>query len=106
MKTLSTTPIKELDTFFLGRGEVSGFTFKLIKHNISGYIYEVSDDNIIHYEVFKRKVNPRFNCVSYPKCKSFGVWAWSYQNYNKALTKFIDISITFIDEDEFFKYKK
>ena len=38
----------------------------------------------IIYEVFKRKINKRFNCVSYPGNNAFGYWALTFPKYEQA----------------------
>lgn len=66
-------PIKELDLVIKGRGEVNGYTFTQIDRSPYAYIYESRDAyGVVVYEVFRRKVNYQFNCVSYPKCSGFG----------------------------------
>jgi hypothetical protein len=78
------TEPKELPLEFRGTGEVRGFTFVQVEKSDKGYIYEVLDSGRLHYEVFRRKVN-QFGGVSYPKAKSFGLWAWSTRSLEKAL---------------------
>jgi hypothetical protein len=53
-------------------------TYKQICSSNQGYIYEVADSENDHkyYEVFERRYNRRFNCISYPTDKAFGKWAW------------------------------
>jgi hypothetical protein len=80
--------IKNLPEQFVGRGEVRGFEFIQISKTNRGFCYEVSSNGIItHYEVFRRKINKRFNCESYPTAKSFGLWAWTYRTKEEALNK-------------------
>jgi hypothetical protein len=79
--------IKELAETFEGRGEVRGDTFNIICKNERAYLYQRCGD-IICFEVFKRKVNKQFNCVSYPKSNSFGDWAWCFTNLYDAMNKF------------------
>lgn len=76
--------MKELEKQFTGIGEVKGFTFTQIKQNEVGFIYEVESLGSKHYEVFKRRENSRFGCVSYPKSKSFGIWAWTTSDLDRA----------------------
>jgi len=76
--------MKELQKEFEGRGEVRGFRFRQISETKLGYLYEVDVDGAIHYETFKRKENTRFNTISYPTSKAFGIWAWSNTNLEKA----------------------
>lgn len=76
--------MKELSEHFIGRGEVRGFEFKQIEKTDNGYIYSVIGEGVTHYEVFKRRENTQFNCISYPNSNSFGVWAWSVNTLEKA----------------------
>ena len=87
--------MRELQEEFIGKGEVKGFKFTQIKKTEYAYLYQVEDysTNRMRYEVFKRRINKRYECVSYPKSKSFGLWAWSIFNYQKALQKFEEISL-------------
>lgn len=78
--------IKELPLEFTGTGEVRGFFFTQIRSADKGFIYSVMNNGQVYYEVFKRKTN-RFGGISYPKSKSFGLWAWSYMSLEKAQTK-------------------
>lgn len=65
---------KELEEVFKGRGEVKGFTFTQLDRSDHAYLYEQKDDEFgdINYEVFRRRVNVQFGCVSYPKSNGFG----------------------------------
>jgi len=85
--------MKELEKEFVGKGEVRGFRFTQIKKNQFAYLYEVTAFKNVWYEVFHHKENNRYNCVSYPKSKSFGLWAWSISNLFEAIDKFDNISI-------------
>ena len=91
---------------FLGTGEVSGFTFKLVGLSNAGHLYEVvSEDSTPHYEVFKRRLVPI--CIdfnnriysdvdfkeTYPKAKDFGIWAWTFKTLRDALDKFGELNI-------------
>jgi hypothetical protein len=80
--------MKQLQENFIGRGEVKGFIFTQIKKSDKAYIYEVNCDGFVHYEVFKHKENNQFNCVSYPKSLSFGLWAWTKSTLEKAIELF------------------
>ena len=80
--------MKELKTEFEGRGEVSGFHFKQLMKSDKGYMYEKNYAGCMFYEVFKRRENKRFNCISYPSSPSFGYWAWDCRDFDKALNKF------------------
>ena len=84
--------IKELKKEFIGVGEVRGFLFRQIKRTNYGFIYEVAAGNGKHYEVFKRRINKQFFNVSYPRSKSFGLWAWTTSSLDKANEILIQIS--------------
>lgn len=66
--------IKELDEVIKGRGEMKGFTFTQLKKSEFAYLYEVLEEESGHktYEVFRRRENVQFGCVSYPSSKGFG----------------------------------
>ncbi|PRX54412.1 hypothetical protein [Flagellimonas meridianipacifica] len=53
-------------------------TFQQIGISDQAYIYEVTDleTDHIYYEVFERRYNRRFDCISFPTDKAFGKWAW------------------------------
>lgn len=78
--------MRELPVEFVGVGEVRGFQFRQVSRTMFGYIYEVRvpGKGGCHYEVFRRMENARFGCVSYPKSKSFGAWAWCCDSLAKA----------------------
>lgn len=78
--------LRELPLEFVGVGEVRGFLFRQVSRTMFGYIYEVRVPGAeeCHYEVFRRMENARFGCVSYPKSKSFGAWAWCCDSLAKA----------------------
>lgn len=85
--------MKQLQKEFIGRGEVKGFRFTQLKQNQYAFIYKVETSGGKHYEVFRKKINNKYNCESYPRSKSFGSWAWSFFSYEKALLKFDEVSI-------------
>lgn len=68
--------MKELPIKFSGTGEVTGWEYEQLLKGDNFYVYQRTKDGVTYYEVFKRVENIRFNCVSYPKQKSFGKWAW------------------------------
>lgn len=79
--------MKELEKVIQGKGEVSGYTFTQLKKSPYAYIYEqkwTSTGQVRAYEVFERRENTQFNCVSYPKANSFGVWAYSVKSIERA----------------------
>ena len=92
--------MKELQENFEGTGEVKGKSFKQLLRSKEAYLYECTGKNFnTHYEVFLRRENDRFNVVSYPKSNSFGKWAWTYSDFNKAKEKFNDINQTAKEPD-------
>lgn len=76
--------IKPLKKEFTGKGEVKGYRFKRIKQTGLVTMYEVSNGDNIHYEIFKRRVNHRFRVESYPSSKRFGVIAFTALTREKA----------------------
>lgn len=76
----------ELDSEFEGVGEVKGYRFKQLFMTDYAYMYEKThiDSGTKSYEVFKRKENIQFNCISYPRSKSFGVWAYDCSTFERA----------------------
>ena len=80
--------MKALEKHFIGRGEVKGFEFTQLKSSDRAYLYQVNSGHSIYYEVFKKLINKRFNRVSYPTSKAFGIWAWTIMSYDRAEEKF------------------
>jgi hypothetical protein len=90
---------KDLEKYFTGIGEVSGFKFRQIRSTSAGFIYEVINDNKIYYEVFKkvlvavclnfekRVYSEKDYKIIYPKAKDFGLWAWTYNDALDAYDK-------------------
>lgn len=76
--------MKELKEYFSGRGQVKGYVFNQIKRTKHGYLYEVRGKDSVHYEVFKRRENTLYDCVSYPSDKAFGKWAWTCGDLDRA----------------------
>ena len=85
--------MKELKINFIGKGQVRGFEFTQVKKTEFGYIYKVDTKDRVHYEVFHRKENSRYNCISYPSSKAFGVWAWTFDTLDKAIIELNEIEI-------------
>lgn len=83
--------MKELKEYFSGRGQVKDYVFNQISRTKYGYIYEVASDKGKHYEVFERRINTQYDCVSYPRDKSFGVWAWTCMDLDSAKEKLKEI---------------
>ena len=79
--------MKLLKTQFQGIGEVKGYLFTQIRQTDKAFLYEVRSNEGKHCEVFFKKANHRFGCVSYPTSKAFGIWAWTYMNLEFAIKK-------------------
>ena len=92
--------MKELKSYFVGIGQVKGYVFNQIKATKYAYLYEVSENNIIHYEVFKRYENTLYDCVSYPTDKAFGIWAWTCMSLEIAENKFNEIELNELLKNE------
>lgn len=84
--------MKPLQKQFQGKGEVKGYLFNQIRQTDRAYVYEVSFGNSKHYEVFKKVVNKRFSCISYPTSKAFGIWSWIKMSLEKAEEKLDDLN--------------
>ncbi|MEZ4840657.1 MAG: hypothetical protein R2821_03880 [Flavobacteriaceae bacterium] len=80
--------MKALPKQFTGKREVKGYLFTQISKTDKAFLYEVSSGGTKHYEVFFKKINHRFACVSYPTSKAFGIWAWTLMNMESAIRKF------------------
>lgn len=85
--------MKELQKEFDGRGEVKGTRFVQRLANEYAFLYECFPDNSAPYfEVFKRKENNYFECVSFPTSKAFGRWAWTTHSASRAREIFDNIT--------------
>ena len=80
--------MKQLASNFIGKGEVKNYQFSLLGMTDRAFIYEVDTGDSKYYEVFKKKVNHRFACISYPTAKAFGIWAWTYSDLGAAIKKY------------------
>lgn len=80
----------ELSIEIKGRGNVRGTTFRQLSKSDKAYVYERIDayGNNDGYEVFRRRMNKKFGCESYPGSKSFGIWAWCFNSLDKAMERF------------------
>ena len=87
------TVYKELNTDFTGTGQVRGFKFTQISKTDSAYLYLINTGDRIHYEVFRKHINRRFACVSYPADKAFSIWAWTTSNLERAFEIFNELSM-------------
>ena len=84
--------MKPLEKYFIGRGEVKGFKFTQLKATDLAYMYQVEDGGMIHYEVFEKRINARFGNISYPNSNAFGIWAWTFRDFDKAMRKFNELN--------------
>jgi hypothetical protein len=84
----SNPSIRPLQIIFTGKGEVRGFKFTQLRQTDKAFVYEVNSGDTIYYEVFKKTVNKRYNCISYPTSKGFGKWSWTHMDIESALVKF------------------
>lgn len=82
--------MKELEKSFIGTGEVRGYEFEQLCSSPFGYIYKKThvESGVASYEVFRRIENRHFDCVSYPRSKSFGVWAYDCSDLRIAMKHF------------------
>jgi hypothetical protein len=83
--------MKELSDEFIGKGEVKGFSFKLVKRTEHAYMYQVNRHGQ-HYEVFERRENTRFDTVTYPSSKAFGIWAFCMASFERAELKLSELT--------------
>ena len=75
--------IKELKKEFIKNKE----RFIQIGYNPQTEVYlykRIFPGGAIDYEVFKRKINKRINCVSYPNNNAFGFWALTFPKDEQA----------------------
>ena len=79
-----------------------GFEYTNILRGKRSFVFKQSyTPNTTYFEVFKRRVNREFtiNGVTIPESEAFptdnafGVWAWSYRSYDKALKKYNELEI-------------
>lgn len=94
------TYMKKLDKYFTGKGEVKGIEFEQISRSNNTAIYRV-DNN--YFEVFiiktqKAKIKKiagkeiLFHAKElYPSSKDFGISAWTFKSYSKAIDKYSKI---------------
>ena len=83
--------MKPLKKQFIGTGEVKGIKFSQIRVANRAFLYEVDTGGTKHYEIFKKVINRRFACISYPTSNSFGKWAWVYKSLVAANKKFNEL---------------
>ena len=100
----------ELQNEFIGAGAVKGIKFKQIMKNDRAFLYELSDKNEetgktrIWYEVFRKRISKEKDGIIggvkvhfktreiYPTSNNFGVWAWCFSDYGRAIEKFNELS--------------
>lgn len=74
--------IKELEKEFKRKGS------HFLQLHASGkmYVYQVTTkEKHVFYEVFERRINTRFGCISYPGDESFGIWAKCVNTLERAM---------------------
>lgn len=84
--------IKQLKKQFNGKGESRGFYFTQILSSDKAFVYKIDTGDMTYYEVFKRVLNQRFDTISYPTSRAFGIWAWTYMKLDNAIEKFNEIN--------------
>lgn len=84
--------IRDLKTDFTGVGQVRGFKFTQIRKTKSAFLYLIDTGDRIYYEVFRKRLNRRFACISYPTDKAFGIWAWTTPDITVAFEILNDLS--------------
>lgn len=84
--------MKDLPIKFTGKGEVRGYEFTQIHKTDKAFMYEVDGSGTTYWEVFKKVVNKRFNTITYPSSKGFGIYAWTYSNLEQATKKYEEIN--------------
>ena len=84
--------IRELKTDFTGRGQVRGFRFTQLSKTHKAFLYLINTGDSIYYEVFRKHINLRYGCVSYPTDRAFGIWAWTTMKIEHALEILNDLS--------------
>lgn len=59
------------------------------KESDKAFIYKRTDEGV-YWEVFQKRVSDQYGkrYIQYPSDKSFGRWAWCYNNYDKAMRHF------------------
>lgn len=97
--------IHQLPKSFIGVGEVRDHNFILLKEGDYAFIYKKEQEKSISFEVFKKKLSPLLISLEdriysetdfkykYPKSEDFGVWAFTFNNFNKALNKFNKLNV-------------
>ncbi len=62
-----------------------GFDYHQEVANDFGYIYrQVDEGKIVAFEVFQKKENKKYDCISFPGPEAFGFWAWSCRTLEDA----------------------
>lgn len=91
--------IEKLEKEFVGTGEVKEMLFKQVNECEFSYIYEVTNNDTIHYELIEKNTTPK--CLDfekkifsetdfkevYAKSNSFGVCTWTFKSLKMALIK-------------------
>jgi len=78
----------------------NGFNYTQLLRGVKTYIYEQEVlKDLKYYEVFQIKIAPerifKGKVIEpherFPHDEAFGVWAWTYRNYESALKKFEEL---------------
>jgi hypothetical protein len=97
--------MKLLEKQFEGKGEVSGVAFLQLEKTKKSVMYQLTETETgqIRYEVFELRSQKAGEAVMggqtiqheekelYPKSAAFGIWAWCFSDFGKALVKFEEI---------------
>ncbi len=85
---------------FTGTGEVKGMKFSSVHLHPRVSLFKVSNGKTEHFEVFLRVYARKLENFAerryseteykevYPKAKEFGVRAWSFRSYDKAVERY------------------
>lgn len=84
--------INSIKKYFIGKGQVKCFHFRQMSKTNSAYLYLVNTGDRIYYEVFRKRINHRYGCISYPTIKAFGIWAWTTPDLARAFEILNDLS--------------
>ena len=84
--------IRDLKTDFTGRGQVRGFQFTQLSKTHKAFLYLINTADSIYYKVFRKHINHRYACESYPTDKAFGIWAYTTPNLEQAFEILKDLS--------------
>ena len=96
--------LKELPKVKKGRGSTKGFKYTQILKKREGYIYEVDTGHNTYYEIFEsrqkevkspieKRIHAGFTDYEvWPSDESFGRWAWTTKNKERAIDIYNSLS--------------